>query len=44
MSKLEKLLEKIKNNPKAVRFDELEKPYAFLLDSRIYCVFMSNWR
>lgn len=25
MSKLEKLLEKIKNNPKAVRFDELDR-------------------
>lgn len=25
MSKLEKLLEKIKNNPKSVRFDELDR-------------------
>jgi hypothetical protein len=25
MNKLQKLLEKIKNNPKAVRFDELDR-------------------
>lgn len=52
MSKLEKLLEKIKNNPRSVRFDELDriltsinakkKPYVFLSDNRMYCGFMSN--